>query len=129
PVDTTTVIVVRQKGEKAVVVNRKAGYQHYKGLLKMDLFSLCVTEEKLHKNFRNILSNGHLADRHELQRWCEGFPDRDKKFVKEFQTTFNSSFWEIYLFAFFRKIGAKFDFNHQSPDFSLELSGEKIVVE
>lgn len=78
----------------------------------MDLFSLYVTEEKLHKNFRNILSDAHLADRIELQRWCEGFPDRDNKFVKEFQTTFNSSFWEIYLFAFFREIGAKFDFSH-----------------
>lgn len=31
-----------------------------------------------------------------------GFEDRDGKFVKEFQTTFNSSFWELYLFACLR---------------------------
>ena len=39
------------------------------------------------------------------------------KFVREFQTTFNSSFWELYLFAVLKNPGIEVDFSHSSPDF------------
>jgi hypothetical protein len=95
----------------------------------MDLFKLTVAEEKLHKNFSSVLRAEQRLDREGLQLWSEGFPDRDGKLVKEFQTTFNSSFWEIYLYAMLKEIGAKLDFSHPAPDFSVELQGKKFVVE
>lgn len=67
--------------------------------------------------------------RAELVRWADGFPDRDGKFVKEFQTTFNSCFWEIYLFAAFKEYGCSFDWSHRSPDFNLSKEGDHFTVE
>lgn len=95
----------------------------------MDLFTPVMPYEKLHKNFLNIQLSAQLSDRNELQRWCDGFPDRDNKLVNEFQTTFNSTFWEIYLYALFREVGFEMDWSHPSPDFSIEFNGKKIVVE
>lgn len=69
------------------------------------------------------------SDRNELLRWCDGFPDRDNKFVKEFQTTFNSSFWEIYLYALFKELGLEMDWSYPSPDFLLKCNKNDIVVE
>lgn len=52
-----------------------------------------------------------------LDSWAEGFVDRDGKFVSEFQTTFNSCFWELYLFSVLKHIGIEVDFRHNAPDF------------
>ena len=67
----------------------------------MDLLKPLYEQDRLHPHFRTISDGrpGRLYQREELQRWLDGFPDRDNKFVREFQTTFNSSFWEIYLHA------------------------------
>lgn len=46
-----------------------------------------------------------------------GFEDRDGKFVREFQTTYNSSFWELYLFAILKQLGIAIDFSFDAPDF------------
>ncbi|PID48022.1 MAG: hypothetical protein CR967_01805, partial [Proteobacteria bacterium] len=72
----------------------------------MNLFEPTVDESRQHVNFKNIIKHNsqlyHAIDKKRekekeiLQSWCKGFPDRDNKFVKEFQTTFNPSFWEIY---------------------------------
>lgn len=48
-------------------------------------------------------------EREVLSGWASGFRDRDGKFVKEFQTTYNSSFWELYLFAAFKDLGCTAD--------------------
>jgi hypothetical protein len=95
----------------------------------MNLFDPIIAQDKQHKNFISIITLSKQADRNELLRWCNGFPDRDNKFVKEFQTTFNSSFWEIYLYALFREIGLEMDWSYQSPDFLIEYKNTKIVVE
>lgn len=58
-----------------------------------------------------------------------GFKDRDDKFVKEFQTTFNSSFWEIYLFACLKEMKFCVDFSHTSPDFIASKGGDCICIE
>lgn len=73
----------------------------------------------MHANFRSILStrNGYTMD--VLQDWARGFVDRDGKFVEEFQTTFNSSFWELYLFAVLKKYGMSVDFSQTRPDFCI----------
>jgi len=95
----------------------------------MNLFEPLVAEDKQHKNFKSILGVAQQSDRIELQRWVEGFPDRDNKFVKEFQTTFNSSFWEIYLYALFNEMGLKMGWSHSAPDFFLDVKGKNLVVE
>ncbi|MGI8277351.1 MULTISPECIES: hypothetical protein [Bacillus cereus group] len=84
----------------------------------MDLFKLEVAESALHSNFKNIKDNADL--RKVINNWCIGFEDRDNKFVKEFQNTFNSSFWEIYLHASFKNLGFKTDYSHDAPDFHLK---------
>lgn len=77
----------------------------------MDLFAPIVPAELHHSNFKNFLTYYSKEIRDELQRWADGFVDRDGKFVKEFQTTFNSCFWELYLNAIFRSLRFQLDFS------------------
>lgn len=106
----------------------------------MDLFTIQVNEEKLHPNFKSITAEqskpGFISigmnlarDRTTLESWTNGFPDRDKKFVKEFQTTFNTCFWEIYLYKLFTDYGFHFNWENSSPDFFLKANGLDFIVE
>ncbi|SFB12605.1 hypothetical protein SAMN04515620_11975 [Collimonas sp. OK607] len=95
----------------------------------MDLFSPLVATEKQHPNFRSIMHPLLLPERTELARWASGFPDRDNKFAIEFQTTFNSSFWEIYLYAVFCEYGFEMNWSHAMPDFHVNGNGRDFVVE
>ena len=95
----------------------------------MNLFEKLVDDSKLHKNFKLILEVGHEQERDVLNNWIKGFPDRDGKFVKEFQTTFNSSFWEIYLYSLFQDFNFEFDWNCSRPDFSLKSNELEFIVE
>src|SRR5699024_12591844 len=61
----------------------------------MDLFNIQVNEEKLHPNYINIYRYPDL--RKKISNRRIGYQDRDNKLVKEFQTTFNSSCWELNL--------------------------------
>lgn len=85
----------------------------------MDLFTPIVDESKFHPAFANVLRQRNLANQAVVQDWADGFIDRDNKFVREFQTTFNSSFWELYLYAVLKHLGCKVNFQHASPDFVL----------
>jgi hypothetical protein len=87
------------------------------GVPNIDLFSVDIPEERLHPHFKKIRSDYFASVRKVLAQWVEGFIDRDNKFKIEFQTTFNSSFWELYLHAAFREIGLVADFSHERPDF------------
>lgn len=85
----------------------------------------------MHPNFRSILATGNGYNIDVLQDWARGFVDRDGKFVEEFQTTFNSSFWELYLFAVLKKYCMPVDFSKHRPDFcvpSLNFSIEATVA-
>ena len=95
----------------------------------MILFTPVVSVEKLHPNFQAIMHPGFLGERDVISGWSQGFNDRDGKFVKEFQTTFNSSYWELYLHAVFKEIGLLIDWSHQSPDFNLSHSTCRFTVE
>lgn len=95
----------------------------------MNLFEPVVDESKFHKNFRSILNRSTALERSELQRWADGLPDRDGKFVREFQTSFNSCFWEIYLYALFREFGFEFDWGSASPDFQIMRDSMSLIVE
>jgi hypothetical protein len=83
----------------------------------MDLFTPVVPLERFHPNFANIVRRRNPYDEAVLAKWAEGFIDRDGKFVEEFQTTFNSSFWELYLHAILKDADCKIDFNYHAPDF------------
>src|SRR5438045_3774693 len=83
----------------------------------MDLFTPVVPPERFHPNFANFIGRRNPYEEAVLSNWAEGFVDRDGKFVEEFQTSFNSCFWELYLHAILKEAGCKIDFAHHAPDF------------
>jgi len=93
----------------------------------MNLFTPIVSEGQWHPNFLAIMKarNGYNCD--VINDWAKGFIDRDRKFVKEFQTSFNSCFWELYLNAVFNYYGFSIDWGHPSPDFCITKPIEIIV--
>lgn len=96
----------------------------------MNIFEdLKIKEEKLHTKYKLIRDNLQLTGEQEILRdWVGGFEDRDNKIVKEFQTTFHSTFWEFYLFAIFKELNFKIDFSRNRPDFIIE-SPSKLYIE
>ncbi len=94
----------------------------------MNLFTPIAKEEKLHPIFKLLLQKQYQPEREVLNLWAKGFEDRDGKFVYEFQTTFESSMWELYLNAFLNELGANTDFSHYAPDFVTELD-RSIILE
>jgi hypothetical protein len=94
----------------------------------MDLFKLLVPEEKLHSAFKQLLDCDNEEERSLLQAWAEGMPDRDGKFVQEFQTTFESSLWELYIHAVLKELKYQMEFSHSSPDFSI-VAPHKFALE
>ncbi|MDW5525510.1 hypothetical protein R6Z02_17375 [Carnobacterium maltaromaticum] len=95
----------------------------------MNLFTDLVSEDKQHANYKMIKNENDKVK--VISDWANGFVDRDNKFVKEFQTTFNSSFWELYLNAVFRKLNLKIDFNYSAPDFLIKssITNQEFIVE
>jgi hypothetical protein len=83
----------------------------------MDLFSPVVDASKFDPVFATLLKVNNLYDQAVVQEWAKGFVDRDGKFVREFQTTFHASFWELYLHACLKHLDCEIDFSHASPDF------------
>lgn len=84
------------------------------------LFESKLSDEKLHPNYKYIANEKEPYLREVLKEWANGFVDRDKKFVTEFQTTFNSSFWELYLFAVLKQLELKVNLEYDRPDFVIE---------
>jgi hypothetical protein len=96
----------------------------------MDLFTPIVPEGKQHPNFRALIQpNFYSSELEVIRDWANNFVDRDGKFVKEFQTTFNSSFWELYLFACFKELGCTVDFSNETPDFSIDSPYGNFIAE
>jgi hypothetical protein len=89
----------------------------------MDLFTPIVSEAEQHPNFRTILKQDNQFNCDVVKGWASSFQDRDGKFVREFQTTFDSSFWELYLFAVLKQFGMQVDFSVASPDFFVTTGG------
>ena len=95
----------------------------------MGFFKLIVPSDKLHANFKSISHDNLELERNIFYQWAEGFVDRDGKVIKEFQTTFNSTFWEVYLHAAFKELGASINWQHPSPDFNVLKNDSDIIVE
>lgn len=87
----------------------------------LDLFTPIAEDKKQHPIFKMLLQDQYRAEREVLNLWANGFEDRDGKFIYEFQTTFESSMWELYLHAFLKELGAQTDFTHSAPDFVTTL--------
>lgn len=103
-------------------------------ILSIDLFDVAVQENKLHPLFKQVLTEPSYQKTHAiLNSWGQGLLGRKgeaKKFLKEFQTTFNSSFWELYLNQAFKDLGYEIDYSKASPDFNLVAQdGRRISVE
>jgi hypothetical protein len=97
---------------------------------RMDLFEDVVASASQHPNYRAIAKGDLFArERDVIQGWAEGFPDRDGKFVTEFQTTFNSAFWELYLHAAFRELGFALNFDYAAPDFLVDTGKQVLNAE
>lgn len=102
----------------------------------LDLFECRndIAPDALHYKF-NLLRNEPLLylERDVITEWASGFSDRDGKLVKEFQTTFHSSLWELYLFAVLKELGLSVDFSKNRPDFivsgNVEFYMEAVVSE
>ena len=95
----------------------------------MDLFIPILPSDKQHPNFVRTCIPDRIGEREVVKGWAAGFPDRDNKFVHEFQSSFNSSFWEIYLHAVFKEYGFEMDWSHASPDFNLATPHGSVIVE
>lgn len=95
----------------------------------IDLFKPVVRPAEYHPHFHAILNLYPEEDRDVLRDWAAGFEDRDGKFVREFQTTFNSGFWELYLFAALKALDLKVDFRFNVPDFVITNFWNKFCVE
>lgn len=95
----------------------------------MDLFTPIVESDLQHKNFISVLRPHRKTERDLFEEWAEGFIDRDGKLVKEFQTTFNSSFWEVYLYALFKYYNFDVDWSSPTPDFLVSDGKSDVVIE
>ena len=97
--------------------------------MALDLFTPVVAPARLHPNFMHIAQKAAQEDRDVLTAWADGFADRDGKFVVEFQTTFNSSFWELYLHACLKELGHTIDYSYGRPDFYVATADGPFVME
>src|SRR5690606_11133353 len=59
----------------------------------------------------------YAPERAVLNSWAKGFRDRDGKFVQEFQQSFESGFWELYVNAALACWGLEPEMSYSSPDF------------
>ncbi|QUE84770.1 hypothetical protein EML492_31960 (plasmid) [Rhizobium rhizogenes] len=93
----------------------------------LDLFTPRFPEEKLHDHFRLISADpDYTKVQPIIQNWATGLLDRrgeNQKFIKEFQTTFNSSMWELYLNRALIDLKCSVDFSKSAPDFFVRGPG------
>lgn len=83
----------------------------------LNLFEDVVPLEKQHPMYRMMKHERHEPERDVINEWAIGFQDRDNKFRKEFQTTFEPCLWELYIHAYLKELGLTTDFSYDAPDF------------
>ena len=96
----------------------------------MDIYNTIIDEKLVHHHFASTRDDAYKKK--VLNSWAdEAFANRDgtSKFIKEFQTTFNSSLWELYCYQVLKEMGCHFDFSVEYPDFKVDLNGESLLVE
>ncbi len=97
----------------------------------MDLFTPRFKKDRLHPYFKRLILNKvYKSSIDIILSWAKGMSSRKKeetKFINEFQTTFNSSLWELYLNKAFKELNFEIDYNKESPDFHLIHPSGRIV--
>ncbi len=92
--------------------------------MALDLFGNIdeISEEELHPKYK-LLRDKYFyeEERKIILDWTDDFIDRDNKIVKEFQTTFYSSFWEFYLYKVFREMNFEIDFTYDRTKRNIEV--------
>lgn len=83
----------------------------------LNLFDDVVPLEKQHPIYIMMKKECYEPEREVINQWAKGFLDRDNKFTKEFQTSFEPCLWELYLFAYLKELGLRSDFSYDAPDF------------
>jgi hypothetical protein len=81
---------------------------------------------KLHNKVELLL--GLPGERSIVEDWSQRFEDRDGKFTNEFQSTFHSAFFELYLFALLKAQQMVVDLTQPRPDF-LVTAPFPIIIE
>ncbi|HFK1716337.1 hypothetical protein [Bacillus cereus] len=77
-----------------------------------------IKENQLHEKFKLLSRNFQLIEEKRIvEEWGENFFDKDNKISKEFQTSFHSTFWELYLHQVFKEATFNIDYSQQIPDF------------
>ena len=94
----------------------------------MELFTLAkkMTDKLCHPKFL-LLRDQLFIERKVLSEWADGMEDRDGKFVREFQETFHSAFWEIIIYRLLINAGYSLNQTHPMPDFY--INEPKIFIE
>ena len=95
----------------------------------MDFFQPRISDEKLHHNFKYARTPYRKAEREMFEAWANGMPDRDGKLCEQFQETFNSTFWEVYLHALLRSYGCSLSWEHSSPDFEACQREVRVIID
>lgn len=102
----------------------------------MDIFQTVegLDDTNLHPKYLLLRDNALLAsEKRVINSWTDGFQDRDNKMRREFQTTFHSTLWELYLFQVLKSLGLNIDWSKNRPDFiangKAELNVEAVVSE
>lgn len=130
-----TASIVRISIVEYILRHYKLGRYYVNGDIKiaskpLKLFEIITKESKSNPNFKFLLSEENKPIRDVISRWAGGFENRDIKFNKQFQETFNSSFWELYLFQCLKDLNLSVDFSKASPDFTVKSErGEVVSIE
>jgi hypothetical protein len=95
----------------------------------MDLFTEIAPLNRQHPIFRMLLAPECGPERAVLSEWAANFIDRDGKFVYQFQTTYESCHWELYLHAALKELGASVDFARHAPDFVVSKGESSLTME
>ncbi|CED57320.1 putative uncharacterized protein [Aliivibrio wodanis] len=97
----------------------------------MNLYDPRFNADRLHPYFiRLVTDENYEPVKDVILNWADGMDGRKGeliKFIDEFQLSFNSSLWELYLNAAFKYIGFDIDYSKESPDFCLTSKCGKVV--
>jgi len=90
-----------------------------------------IPTDRLHPQFKWLLDLGYQSERELIESWIDEFPIKDglDKTINEFQSTFRSTFWELYLNQVITSSGWKVDPECGSPDFIIQKDSKTYSVE
>lgn len=95
-----------------------------------DIFAPVVPENRQHKNYKVLLSQGHSPAREVIQELCFCFKDKDGNFREQFQSNgFNARLFELYMFAFLHEEKFIVDESSSYPDFIFKKGYNNYAIE